>query len=248
MPAQVIYRLHILCHLAAGIVIGILLFWYFRDPILIVAAAIGSILPDLIDKPLGYIVFEATLDYGRIYAHTVLFFLVVLVIGLLVWYRYRSFVGVALALGVLSHDLLDAMWAEPANWYYPFLGPFQGRHVENFFLSGLTQELTNPSEWLFALAVLLILVCVLKAWEFSFIIRHGHIFFVLSLVLIVILAGAGLFILYAGFTGAFSILTGWTDQRDNVFAGIVMVGIALLAAVSFWHRRLCPGTPDAPGA
>jgi hypothetical protein len=244
MPAQVVYRMYILCHLAAGIVIGILLFWYFRDPILIVAAAIGSILPDLIDKPLGYIVFENTLDYGRIYAHTVLFFLVVLVIGLLVWYRYGSFAGVALALGVLSHDLLDAMWAEPANWYYPFLGPFQGRHVENFFLSGLTQELTNPSEWLFAFAVLLILVCVLKARGSPFIIHHGRTFFVLSLVLIVILAGAGLFILYAGFTGGFSILTGWADQRDNVFAGVVMVGIAIFAAAGLRYERLCPGTPD----
>lgn len=240
--------MYLLCHLAAGIVIGIILFWYFRDPILIVAAAIGSILPDLIDKPLGYIVFADTLDYGRIYAHTVLFFLVVLVIGLLVWYRYRSFAGIALALGVLSHDLLDAMWAEPANWYYPFLGPFQGKHVENFFLSGLVQELTNPSEWLFGFAVLLILVCVLKARGSPFIIRHGRIFFVLSLVLIVILAGAGLLILYAGFTGAFSILTGWTDPRDNVIAGVVMVGISLLAAAGLWYERFCPGNPDAPGS
>jgi membrane-bound metal-dependent hydrolase YbcI (DUF457 family) len=93
------------------------------------------------------------------------FFLVVLVIGLLVWYLYRSFAGVALALGVLSHDLLDAMWLEPANWYYPFLWPFQGKHVENFFLSGLGQELTNPAEWLFAFVIILILVCVQKAGD-----------------------------------------------------------------------------------
>jgi membrane-bound metal-dependent hydrolase YbcI (DUF457 family) len=238
--------MYILCHLSAGIVIGIILFWYVRDPILIVAAAIGSILPDLIDKPLGYIVFEKTLDYGRIYAHTLLFSLIVLFTGLIIWRRYGSLAGVALALGLLSHALLDAMWLEPANWYYPFLGPFQGKHVENFFLSGLVEELTNPSEWLFAAAVLLILVCILKARGFPFIRRHERFFFVFSLLLIAILVGAGLIILYAAMTGAFSILTGWTDQRDNLFAGVVMVGIAIIAAAGLWYERLCTPAPDAP--
>jgi hypothetical protein len=55
-----------------------------------------------------------------------------------------------------------------------------------------------------------------------------------------------LFFLYAGFTGAFSILIGWTDQRNNILAGVVMVGIALLAAASLRGGRLCPGTQDTP--
>lgn len=44
-------------HLLTGLIIGILLYWYFRDPVLIVASAIGSLLPDLIDKPIGIAVF-----------------------------------------------------------------------------------------------------------------------------------------------------------------------------------------------
>jgi hypothetical protein len=60
-------------HLLAGLTIGILLYWYFRDPILIVASAIGSILPDLIDKPAGILIFGSSIG-GRIYLHGLLFF------------------------------------------------------------------------------------------------------------------------------------------------------------------------------
>ncbi|MFP3975182.1 MAG: hypothetical protein ACLFVK_03050, partial [Dehalococcoidia bacterium] len=48
-------------------------------------ALIGSMLPDIIDKPLGIYIFTETFSNGRIYAHTLLFFLVLLLIGL---FRY----------------------------------------------------------------------------------------------------------------------------------------------------------------
>ena len=45
----------VLAHLLVGVLIGILLYLWRRERWLILAAAVGSILPDLIDKPLGYL-------------------------------------------------------------------------------------------------------------------------------------------------------------------------------------------------
>ncbi len=148
----------VLAHLLVGVLIGILLYLWRRERWLILAAAVGSILPDLIDKPLGYLVLEGSVNFGRIYFHSLVLLLAFVVAGVLVWWKYRSFIGIALALGVLSHQVLDLMWAEYWNWLWPFFGPFRGREIENFFMDGFLRELANPSEWLFGLALLLILI------------------------------------------------------------------------------------------
>jgi hypothetical protein len=147
----------VLAHLLVGVLIGVLLYLWRRERWLILAAAVGSILPDLIDKPLGYLILEGV-NFGRIYFHSLIFLLAFVIAGLLIWWKYRSFIGIAVALGVLSHQVLDLMWAEYWNWLWPFFGPFRGRVIENFFLDGLIRELSNPSEWLIGLAILLVLV------------------------------------------------------------------------------------------
>ena len=43
----------LMCHLFIGLIIGLVIFQYLKDRRVIVLAAIGSILPDLIDKPLA---------------------------------------------------------------------------------------------------------------------------------------------------------------------------------------------------
>jgi len=43
---------------------------------------IGALLPDLVDKPLGRVIFSSTLANGRIIGHTLLFSLILLLIGL----------------------------------------------------------------------------------------------------------------------------------------------------------------------
>src|SRR5665647_1657031 len=43
---------------------------------------IGSLLPDLIDKPLGLIIFPSTIANGRMIAHTLLFSFTLFLIGL----------------------------------------------------------------------------------------------------------------------------------------------------------------------
>ena len=223
----------IFSHLVAGLTIGIILYWYFRDPVLIVASAIGSIIPDIIDKAVGIIVFASAIG-GRIYIHGILFFLVVLIVGLTIWWHFHSFAGVALALGILSHQILDAMWKKPVNWYYPFLGPFPPDYNSNYLSKVFISELTNPSEWLFAGAVVLISIQIL---QFHGNIRHKRLISAITFVLTFILSISGIFMLYCGGFGLYCFLTGWKDPLNNILAGMVIIGVVAIVTSIEWKRR-----------
>ncbi len=72
---------------------------------------------------------------------------------------------IALALGMLSHQVLDAMWLERVNWFWPFLGRFSPKSYDNFWLLKFWEEVRNPSEWVFALLVLVIVIAALFHWK-----------------------------------------------------------------------------------
>ncbi len=74
---------------------------------------IGAILPDLIDKPIGYVFFAEVFGNGRIFLHSLLVFSVTLTIGRIIWKRWDDPSGLALALGILSHQVLDVMKEAP---------------------------------------------------------------------------------------------------------------------------------------
>jgi len=81
--------------------------------------ALGSILPDLIDKPLGYIIY-GTPAMGRTVAHTLLFLLVLAALS----YIFNSNRLASLTGGVLAHLALDTMWETPIIFLWPLLGSF----------------------------------------------------------------------------------------------------------------------------
>ncbi len=81
--------------------------------------AIGALLPDIIDKPLGEIVF-GTPAMGRTFAHTLLF---LLILAALAAYT-RDIRLISLSGGVLSHLVLDFMWNSPVTLLWPLLGNF----------------------------------------------------------------------------------------------------------------------------
>ena len=83
---------------------------------------IGSILPDIIDKPIGGVLFRDELSSGRIYAHTLLFLLLLSVVGFLL-YRYRGSIwGLVLAFGTFIHHILDQIWLMPETMLWPIFG------------------------------------------------------------------------------------------------------------------------------
>jgi len=84
--------------------------------------AVGAILPDLIDSPIG-LVFWSHLQTVRLAAHTLVFATVLLVAVMAATRRGRPRKRwMPLAIGVLLHLVLDAMWRFPLTLWWPFLG------------------------------------------------------------------------------------------------------------------------------
>jgi membrane-bound metal-dependent hydrolase YbcI (DUF457 family) len=139
-------------HLLTGIILGLVIADLFRDRRWLPACAIGAVLPDLIDKPLGYLILPSTLGYGRIYTHTLLLTILVLSLGIGFWKWKRNPGILGLGVGILSHQILDLMWVQPRDWYYPILGSFTRGVTEDYIGIMTLQELANPLE--IAIAVL----------------------------------------------------------------------------------------------
>jgi hypothetical protein len=83
--------------------------------------ALASLLPDVIDKPIGRLMFRSKFDSGRIYAHTLLFSAALFCV--LFFMRGRSkrrFVLVPLS--TLLHLAEDGMWSHPRVFWWPLFG------------------------------------------------------------------------------------------------------------------------------
>jgi membrane-bound metal-dependent hydrolase YbcI (DUF457 family) len=80
--------------------------------------ALGSMFPDIIDKPLEFIGFGS----GRSITHTLLITLVVLLTGLFVFLNYKQTGVLAIAIGMVSHLIIDSMWRTPEILFWPLYG------------------------------------------------------------------------------------------------------------------------------
>ncbi len=149
-------------HLLIGLVLGVLVGDLLHDRRWVIPCAIGAVLPDLIDKPLGYLILGATLNNGRIWFHTLLVLDIVLVLGIIAWAYRRVPLGLAAGLGIFSHQVLDYMWLSPVTWFYPVLGPFPVRPLKGQIWELLMRELSNPWEWVTLAVVALSFFIFLK--------------------------------------------------------------------------------------
>jgi membrane-bound metal-dependent hydrolase YbcI (DUF457 family) len=226
--------MYILAHLAAGLGIGLLLAWLLRDNRWVIPSAIGAVLPDLVDKPLGHIVLGASLNYGRIYMHTMGAFLVVLAFGI-VWWRWKgSPFFLAIAIGMLSHQILDAMWLEPWNWLYPFRGPFRDPHGEQYdLLTGIMGEITSPVEWAAGSVLIPAVLLLFGPESFARVFRrHRRVIVPLFTALAALVALTGLLVFFSGADGAFSLVTESGDPTENLLAGAVLLCASTLLLAS----------------
>jgi inner membrane protein len=136
---------------------------------------IGSILPDIIDKPLG--VFN--LGDGRSISHT-LFFLIVLTCWGLYLYSSRQREGIlVLAAGVFLHLTLDQMWLNTHTLLWPLLGWqfFKGNPAD--WLSSWKAALTREPavyipEYLGLLAIVSFSFYLLKKGKLIYFLKKGH--------------------------------------------------------------------------
>lgn len=96
---------------------------------------LGAMLSDIIDKPLGNIFLYEALNNGRIIGHSLLFALLLTLIGI-----YRKNI-LYIAYGVWMHLLLDSMWLNPVTLFWPLLGNFQ--HAD-FSFTDLSVTIFEP--------------------------------------------------------------------------------------------------------
>jgi membrane-bound metal-dependent hydrolase YbcI (DUF457 family) len=110
---------------------------------------IGSILPDIIDKPIGAYLFRSTFHNSRIFAHTLLFSVVLMLIGL---YRIsKRKKNNILLLGICTsiHLILDSMWLYPKILFWPYFGwRFPIRPEGNWVQSDIVRLATDPSYYI----------------------------------------------------------------------------------------------------
>ena len=104
----------LLGHLGIGLGLAWLLSWRSPARIDYRLVLFGAILPDLIDKPLGYVLGFQT----RLWAHTFLFLFAILALSFVPSLRTWRLVG----FGVATHLLLDEIWDLPKVFWYPAYG------------------------------------------------------------------------------------------------------------------------------
>jgi len=221
----------LLCHLFSGMMLGTASRTGRWTGAAVAAATAGAILPDLIDKPLGYLILDGNLHQGRIFCHTLAVALLVLAAAILAGRRTAGSLPPVLAGGFLLHQLLDQMWQTPVHWLFPLLGPFPMAVPIDFFRWSLAAELASLSEWAFLLpvaAVTLTLFHPLAPGTAGPLLRSAGrrtAPFMVPLLLALAVAGllAGLSLL------PFSLMEGPTPARDGIIALVALAGAAILA-------------------
>jgi len=84
--------------------------------------ALGALLPDLIDKPIGRIMFAESVASGYLIAHSLVFVIVIFIVGY-VFYRQRGDSRVIQVAGAsFLHLVEDQMWMRPFTLFWPTQG------------------------------------------------------------------------------------------------------------------------------
>lgn len=106
---------------------------------------VGSLLPDIIDKPVGQFFFRETFSNGRIFSHTLLFLLVLTGIGFYLYRRHRQVWMLTLAAGTFLHLILDGMWTTPATLFWPLMGfTFEKEDITDWLANIFREAFSHP--------------------------------------------------------------------------------------------------------
>ena len=109
--------------------------------------AVGAVLPNLIDLPVAVTMWSSW-EAPRLVAHSLLFGSVLMAFVLVVTSRgITRKRWMLVAIGVLMHLALDAMWADPNTLWWPFLG-WEFTHMGmSTFNEYATSVLSDPWMW-----------------------------------------------------------------------------------------------------
>ena len=141
---------------------------------------IGSLLPDIIDKPIGQYFFSDTFSSGRLFCHTLLFFILITIAGAVLYKIRRHVWLLTLSFCTLIHLILDQMWLTPRTLFWPLYGlEFESEPLTGWIMTIFNALLTNYQVYIPEIVGAVVLfwfssVLVRKKTFFSFI-KHGRI-------------------------------------------------------------------------
>lgn len=115
-----------------------------------------TLLADLVDKPLGLVVFRETINNGRVWFHSLLVNALLTVV-LLAWRRPLVY-----PLALWMHQLCDLMWMRPWVALWPLTGRFGYRVME---LDEWVYNVLNPYNVASDVAGLIVLAWFVRRYE-----------------------------------------------------------------------------------
>ena len=146
---------------------------------------IGSLLPDIIDKPLGIFFLRDSLSNGRIFCHTLAFLLLITLTGFYLYQRYGKTWMLTLSFGTFTHLILDQMWKSPQTLLWPLFGLAFPKAALTGWLSNIIHALfTTPevyvSEIVGAAVIIWFMWVLLRSRTFCVFIRQGRVSYAAS--------------------------------------------------------------------
>ncbi len=134
---------------------------------------LGSLLPDIIDKPLWLFAVSHIVPSGRGYAHTLLFNLALFICGLIL-IRYRKSWLLIISLCSFMHLIFDQMWNSPAVLLWPLLGPFPREETVGWLPNMIQALFSDPSAYIPEIIGLVIVLL----FAYRLVIRKSFISFI----------------------------------------------------------------------
>jgi inner membrane protein len=149
--------------LTAGVIAALLILVKRQDILFQVdfrLVVVIAMFPDMIDKVLGHFILQDSLNNGRIYFHTLAFYLLFSVVCFII-FKKKFWIY---ASPFLMHQIFDHMWEAPKTWFWPIHGwkftSFDYNVWNHWF-----QELFNEP---YILITELAGLCVILAFFFAF--------------------------------------------------------------------------------
>jgi inner membrane protein len=141
---------------------------------------VGSLLPDIIDKPLGHFFFRTAFSNGRILAHTMVFLILLVLAGLFLHRRAGRTWLLGLAFGTATHLVFDQIWLQPRTLWWPALGLAFERNDLTDWIPAMLHALTvNPAVYIpeaaGAAILLLLALRVLRRRGVRVFLRRGRV-------------------------------------------------------------------------
>lgn len=225
----------IFCHLFTAILLGWTVARVMNERAVFLPIVIGGILPDVLDKPIGHLLLSGVVDYGRIFTHGILAFLLPMMIAGVIGRRDYRLALLGMGVGILLHQALDLMWLEPISWLFPFLGPYELHHMPDFFEVALWNEVRSPSEWLFLLLSISSLNLLLGGG------RSGVTRTIEGLSLTVMrYAPAALLLLALVIAILLPIGSFHASGYDDTGSRVLLASVCLLSAITLWRTPIGP--------